>query len=161
MTTPAILSGAFLRVTLANFFFFLNFASFFLLPLHVKALGGNEAMVGVVMGTAGLAGLVVLPAIAVAIDRLGRRRFLVLGSAGMALVSAGFLLVDEIGPMLFVLRVCQGVCFSVAFTEEFRQGVTAFLADDVSRVEAGNAALKVIEDNLGATARILQAILGD
>ena len=55
----------------------------------------------------------------------------------------------------------SGGGFSVATAEEFRQGVTAFLADDDSRIEAGHAALKVIEDNLGATARILQAILGN
>ena len=39
MASPPVFTGPFLRVTLANFFFFLNFASFFLLPLHVKALG--------------------------------------------------------------------------------------------------------------------------
>src|SRR5205814_579263 len=35
----------FARVTIANFFFFLSFASFFLLPLHVRALGGSERLV--------------------------------------------------------------------------------------------------------------------
>ena len=50
---------------------------------------------------------------------------------------------------------------SVASTEEFRQGLRSFLTDEAARKEAGQAALRVIEDNLGATARILQAILGD
>ena len=41
-----LLSGPFLLTTVANFFFFLNFASFFLLPLHIRALGGSEAVSG-------------------------------------------------------------------------------------------------------------------
>ncbi|MFB0515616.1 MAG: 3-deoxy-D-manno-octulosonic acid transferase [Candidatus Neomarinimicrobiota bacterium] len=49
---------------------------------------------------------------------------------------------------------------SVTSTEEFRQQLTTFLGDESTRLKAGEAALKVIEDNLGATARILQAILG-
>ena len=59
----SILRGPFLLTTLANFFFFMNFASYFLLPLHVRALGGSEAWIGAVMGTSGLASLAVFPVI--------------------------------------------------------------------------------------------------
>ena len=115
MPTP-LLSGPFLRVTVANFFFFLNFASFFLLPLYVKSLGGSEAMVGAVMGTGGMAALVVLPFIGVALDRFGRRRFFVVGTIGMTAAALGYVFVDAIGPALFALRVVQGFCFAAAFT---------------------------------------------
>src|SRR5262245_39651986 len=111
-----LLRGPFLLTTVANFFFFLNFASYFLLPLHVRALGGSEAMVGAVMGTSGLASLAVLPFIGLSIDRLGRRPFLVLGAIGMTAASVGFLFVDSVGPMLFALRVLQGLSFAAAFT---------------------------------------------
>ena len=116
MAGHPLLSGPFLRVTLANFFFFLNFASFFLLPLHIKQLGGNEGTVGAIMGSAGLAGLIVLPLVGASIDRIGRRRFLVAGAVGMTLLSGGFLFVDRLGPAIFALRVLQGVSFSLAFT---------------------------------------------
>jgi MFS family permease len=112
----AVLSRPFLRLTVANLLFFLNFASFFLLPLHVKALGGGEATVGAVMGTSGLASLSVLPAVGIALDRFGRRRFLLGGMAGMTLAAAGFLLVDRIGPALFALRLAQGISFAATFT---------------------------------------------
>src|SRR5216684_896993 len=102
-----LLSGPFARVTLANFFFFLNFASFFLLPLFVKALGGTEATVGFAMGSSGMASLLVLPLIGFALDRFGRRRFFVLGSLGMTVAAGGFLFIDRIGPALFALRVVQ------------------------------------------------------
>jgi len=119
----SLLTGPFLRITLANFFFFMNFASFFLLPLHVKALGGSEATVGAVMGTAGLASFLVLPAVALMIDRLGRRRFLMFGAVCMTVASAGYLVVDRIAA-LFILRALQGVSFAAAFT-----ATTAFAAE--------------------------------
>lgn len=111
-----LLSGAFLRVTVANFFFFLNFASFFLLPLDVKQMGGNEGTVGAVMGTGGVATLLALPAIGLLIDRAGRRLFLLVGATCMAIASALYLRIDQIGPPLFALRVLQGVSFAMAFT---------------------------------------------
>lgn len=113
---PPLLSGPFLRVTLANFFFFLNFAAFFLLPLRVKEMGGNESVVGAVMGAGGLATLFSLPAIGLFIDRAGRRRFLLAGAACMAVAAALYLFVDRIGPALFALRVLQGASFALAFT---------------------------------------------
>jgi len=111
-----LLSGPFARVTVANFFFFLNFASFFLLPLYVKSLGGSEATVGAVMGTSSAASLLVVPLIGMALDRFGRRRFFVVGSVGMTAAALGFLFVDGIGPALYALRVLQGVSFACAFT---------------------------------------------
>jgi MFS family permease len=107
--------ASFARVTLANFFFFMNFASFFLLPLHVRALGGSERSIGLVMGTAGMAGLVVIPVLAILLDRLERRAFLLAGIATMGLAALGFLLVERIGPLLFVLRVVQGLAFAASF----------------------------------------------
>lgn len=111
-----VLSGSFLRVTLANFFFFLNFAAFFLLPLYVKQLGGSEAVVGGVMGTSGVASLVVLPIVGLMIDRLGKRAFLMLGAGCMSAASAAYVFVESLTPVLFALRVVQGISFAMAFT---------------------------------------------
>jgi len=113
---PPLISGSFLRVTVANFFFFLNFASFFLLPLEVKAMGGSEATVGAVMATGGIATLAALPAIGLLIDRVGRRLFLLLGAACMSLASFLYLQIDHIGLALFGLRILQGASFAMAFT---------------------------------------------
>ena len=111
-----LLSGAFARVTIANFLFFLNFASFFLLPLHVKGLGGSETTVGLVMGTSGMASILALPLIGMGIDRFGRRRFFVGGAVVMSAAALGYLFVRAIGPALFALRVVQGVSFAASFT---------------------------------------------
>jgi 3-deoxy-D-manno-octulosonic-acid transferase len=55
----------------------------------------------------------------------------------------------------------QGGGYTVSNREEFENAVKRFLDDETLRVKAGESALKVIEDNLGATARILQAILAN
>src|SRR5256712_13808477 len=85
---PSTRTACFARVTAANFCFFLTFASFFLLPLHVRALGGTERTIGLVMGTSGLAGLVSVLAVGALLDRFGRRIFLLAGLATMSAAAA-------------------------------------------------------------------------
>jgi MFS family permease len=113
--SPPRRSASFARVTAANFCFFMNFASFFLLPLHVRALGGTERTIGLVMGTAGLAGLVSVLAVGGLLDRFGRRIFLLGGIAAMGAGSAGFLGVQRIGVAIFLLRAVQGLAFAAGF----------------------------------------------
>lgn len=114
-TREPILSGRFLRVTAANFCFFMTFASFFLLPVRIRELGGTHEQVGLVMGMIGLSGLVGVFAIGVWIDRLGCRVFLRGGLAGMALVSFAFAFVDHVGLLMVVLRGAQGLAFASGF----------------------------------------------
>jgi MFS family permease len=105
----------FVRLTVANFFFFLTFASFFLLPLHIRALGGSERAIGFAMGTTGLSGLASVFVVGILLDRFGRIVFLRGGLAAMALASLAFLAVDRVGPALFVLRGVQGLAFAAGF----------------------------------------------
>ena len=107
---------AFFSVAVANFLFFLNFAFFFLLPIWVLEHGGGEETAGRVVGIAGLAGLVVLPLVGYLLDRFGRRRFMIAGALTMSAVSVAFMGLETIGPMLYVLRIVQGIAFTCAFT---------------------------------------------
>ena len=50
---------------------------------------------------------------------------------------------------------------SISSSEEFERWLRSYLEDDDLRRRAGDAALRMIEENLGATTRVLQAILGD
>src|SRR6266404_3597084 len=108
-------SRDFYLVTIANFVFFLNFASFFLLPLHLKSLGVSERTIGFVMGTGGFAGLCVLPFLGALLDRVSRRGFVTGGALAMALASYAYLLLHGAGGFIYVLRVVQGVSFTCAF----------------------------------------------
>jgi MFS family permease len=115
VSADAVLSPRFLRLTAANFCFFCTFTSFFLLPLHIRALGGSDTVAGFVMGTNGVAGLVGILAVGALLDRFDRRVFLRGGLVAMALLSLAFLLVDHVGPFIFVLRALQGVAFAAGF----------------------------------------------
>ncbi len=114
--TESLILGPFGRVMLANFAFFMNFASFFLLPLFVKELGGKETAVGWTMGSAGVATLLSLPLIGRMIDRVSRRRMFLLGATNMSAAAIGYLWVRDIGWALLLLRLWQGVSFAAAFT---------------------------------------------
>src|SRR3989442_8052882 len=98
---PSTRTACFARVTAANFCFFLTFASFFLLPLHVRALGGTERTIGVVMGTSGLAGLVSVLAVGGLLDRFGRRIFLLGGIATMSAAAGALLPLPPLRPARF------------------------------------------------------------
>ncbi|MBC8291647.1 MAG: MFS transporter [Proteobacteria bacterium] len=113
---PARIPLAFFTVSLANFLSFLNFAFFFLLPVWVLKQGGGEEAAGRIIGVAGLAGLIVLPAVGYLLDRMGRRRFLIFGTAIGALTSLAFIGVNGIGWQVYALRALQGVAFTCSFT---------------------------------------------
>ena len=115
MESSPVLSGRFLRLTVANFCFFMTFATFFLLPLHVRALGGSDRTVGFVMGSLGVLSLAGVFVVGLLIDRVGCRVFLRSGLLGMSLVSLGFAFVDEIEPWLYILRGLQGLFFAAGF----------------------------------------------
>ena len=115
MSSHERLPRDFYLVTAANFVFFLNFASFFLLPVYLHDLGASAKTIGYVMGTAGFAGIVVLPFLGVMLDRVDRRRFVIAGGVIMALASYAYLWVPGASPVIYLLRVVQGVAFTSAF----------------------------------------------
>ncbi|MFQ5478709.1 MAG: MFS transporter [Candidatus Binatia bacterium] len=125
---------AFFIVAISNFLFFLNFAFFFLLPLWVLEKGGGEETAGRVIGVAGLAGLLSLPAVGYFLDRFGRRRFMIGGMAVGALTSFYYLTIDSIGPELYLVRALQGISFTCAFTGA--QTLAVLFAPPLRRAEA-------------------------
>jgi len=103
-------------ITIANFFFFCNFSSFFLLPLFIKRLGGDEATIGFIMGSFGVTSLGSLPFVSFLIDRYGRRKFMLFGGSVMFLASLGYVFVNSLSPLLFLFRLLQGMGFAFFFT---------------------------------------------
>ena len=107
---------AFFIVSAANFLSFLNLAFFFLMPLWVTSKGGGAELAGRVAAVQGFAGLAALPFIGYLLDRFGRRRFLICGIGLGTLCSVAFLYIEDFGPLLWTVRVLQGIAFTSAFT---------------------------------------------
>jgi len=105
----------FLLASVANFVFFCAVTSFFSLPVHLEQLGASRAEIGRVMGIFGFASLVAIPATGVLVDRFGRRPFLLSGALGWIVLSLLFVLPEGLGVAFYVLRIAQGVSFSLAF----------------------------------------------
>ena len=100
----------------SSFLFFCNFSSFFLLPLFIKSLGGNERIIGFVMGSFGITSIGSIPIVSYLLDKYGRRKFLMLGSLIMGFSSFGFLFIRDLSPFLYVFRLFQGIGFAFFFT---------------------------------------------
>lgn len=113
--TDGLFTRRFVLATLGNLVFFVGVTSFFSLPVHLEALGASRAEIGRVMGSFGLASLFAMPLTGVLVDRFGRRGFMVLGSLVFSVLSLGFLAVGGIGPLVYALRLGQGLAFSLAF----------------------------------------------
>ena len=109
-------SKNFSLITIANFFLFCNFSSFFLLPLFIKKLGGNEANIGFIMGSFGITSLGSIPLVAFLIDKYGRRWFMLIGAIVMFSSSLSYLFVRELSLIFYILRMLQGVGFAFFFT---------------------------------------------
>ncbi|WP_462137646.1 MFS transporter [Candidatus Mycalebacterium sp.] len=106
----------FILITVSGFFLFCNFSSFFLLPVFIRGLGGDEAQIGYVMGSFGVTSLLCLPLISTLADRHGRKIFMTAGALAMTVASVCFVFVEEIGYSIFALRLIQGAAFASFYT---------------------------------------------
>ena len=114
-----ILSPAFLTAALGNFLFFTSLSAFFLLPLHLKQLGTTEAQLGLIMGLYSGTAIFCQPVVGAWVDRAGRRPFM-LGGAALAGVAAFlFALVPDALPLFPLLRILQGLAYSMFFVANF------------------------------------------
>jgi MFS family permease len=109
----------FLLLITAQFLQSLGYSSMVLLPLYLEFLGANRAEIGAVMGASAIGGLALRPVIAWSLDRVGRKKTLVVGTAVLA-VSVGALgLVESLGGSLIAIRAVIGVGIAALFTGYF------------------------------------------
>lgn len=115
MTKP-LWSKSFIAITLSTFFLFLGF--YLLLPsmpLYVQALGGDEAQVGIVIGSFMFTAVLARPFVGVWLDQKGRRQFVILGLALFGLVMFLHIWAAAL-PILIILRLLHGVSWAVSTT---------------------------------------------
>jgi MFS family permease len=96
--------------------FGLAWSVFLMLPKFLTvSLGADSASIGYVSAMSGLAAVLTVPVVTQLIDRLGRRPLLQIGCIVLALVSSGFLWVDRLSALVFVLAAGTSSAFVFAY----------------------------------------------
>lgn len=106
----------FILIVLSNFFVFLGFQMTLpTIPLFVEKLGGNDQLIGIVVGIFTFSALLLRPFAGHALESKGRR-FVYLIGLGIFVLSVGsFGLVHSL-MFLFMLRIIQGVGWGFSTT---------------------------------------------
>lgn len=126
--------------------FGLAFSTFFLLPMFMrKALHATDLQIGSVAALGSLTGVLAFPLVGALNDRYGRKPFVLLGSALMIVGAGAMLWVDQVGPLLYLLRVLHGVAFALMFNS------ATTLVSDEAPVEQLGSVLAVFGSSLLAT----------
>lgn len=117
-------------VLAATAIFGISFSAYFLLPKFLATeLAADAATIGSVSAVTLLASVFFMPIIGVLVDRHGRKPFACFGALVFAIACAGFLLIDSVGPLLWLLRVLQGLGFTLFYVS------LSTLATDISPPE--------------------------
>lgn len=125
-----LFTGQFALVLVATAIFGISFSSYFLLPKFLALeLDADSATIGSVSAVTLLASVFFMPIIGVLVDRHGRKPFACFGALVFAVACAGFVLIDSVGPLLWVLRTLQGLGFTLFYVS------LSTLATDISPPE--------------------------
>ena len=116
----SIFSRQFSIMWIANFCFLTSQSSFFLFPLFITQRNGTKADIGILMAALSLSAILIRPWVSEMVDRFGRKRSYLLGSAIMAVLPVFYLLFDgtisEIYIPLFAVRLIHGMGVALGFT---------------------------------------------
>ncbi len=106
----------FLLICLANFFVFLGFQMTLpTIPLFVESLGGNERLIGLVIGIFTFSALIVRPYAGQALETKGRRFVFLLGLIIFVFTVGIFGFMTSIF-LLFAMRIIQGIGWGFSTT---------------------------------------------
>lgn len=106
----------FILICISNFFVFLGFQMTLpTIPLFVEDLGGNDQLIGVVVGIFTFSALLIRPYAGHALESKGRRYIYLIG-LGIFVLSIGSFGIAGGLVFLFVLRIVQGVGWGLSTT---------------------------------------------
>jgi MFS family permease len=111
------------------------FSTFYLLPKFLaQELAAGPSDIGFAVGIFSLATVVATPFAGWVVDRFPRRYALIAGALFMAVAAAGFVAVRELGLVLDLLRVLQGLSYALVVT-----AVGTLVADGAPRERLNQA----------------------
>jgi MFS family permease len=97
----------------------MSLALFALFPLFVQHVGGTETTIGLLLGVGAAASVVARPVVGLLLDRVGRRRVLLVANVVNAASWVPFLFVTAPGPWLFVWTTLHEVVWGALFAAYF------------------------------------------
>lgn len=116
LSRSPVSSHPFAALMVANFCFFMGFATFFLLPKYlITELGAAERDVGLLMAGYGISMIGCLPWVGRGSDRHGRRPYLLLGAGLLMLTASAFVFISVLDSVPYLLRGLQGIAFACWF----------------------------------------------
>jgi MFS family permease len=121
-----LLTQTFILLSASHFLHALSYHLFLHLPGFLAGLGARELDIGVLSGLASLAAILGRPPLGRVMDVRGRRPVVWAGGVLGALSCAAYLLVRDLGPLVYVVRIAHGVSEAMLFASLF-----AFAADIV------------------------------
>jgi MFS family permease len=130
---PALYTREFRRAWCLHFSGAMSLALFLLFPLYVKALGGDELTIGLVLGVGTAASVAARPFVGVLVDRVGRRRVLVCGAIGNVASWIPFFFLTGTGPALYLWATVHEMVWGALFAAYF--SYAADLAPPARRAE--------------------------
>jgi MFS family permease len=132
---PALLTPRFALVLACQACFGFAFSAFFLLPTFLATqLAASAAEIGLLATATSFVTVFLMIGMGIAVDRLGCRRLIIGGGLLMAAGSMAFARVDEMGSLVYALRIAQAVAFAMVYVAG--SALTAELAPDERLGEA-------------------------
>lgn len=133
--TSFVSTKAFARVLLAQLAIGFGFSIYFLLPKYLATeLHADATSIGNVGATGLAAAVATTPLMGTLLDRYGRRLPMAASAALVIAGSLGMLRVHEIGVVLYLLRIVQGIGFGLGFN-----AAAAYVADIAPAGRLGQA----------------------
>ncbi len=111
-----LVQRGFVLLLVVTTLFGLAFSTYFLLPKYLAVeLGADPIAIGGVSTIFWLAAVAAVPFAGSRVDRHGRKLYAGIGGLLLAGSSAGFVWVQDIGPLIWSLRVVQGLGFTLFY----------------------------------------------
>lgn len=118
-SSTRLITRPFVFLTLAQLMQGLGYSSMLLLPLFLVHLEATRSEIGMIMASAAVGGLLFRPVVGWALDRVGRKPVIVVGTLCTAIGMGLIGVVESIGPVIYGIRFLIGMGVGALFTSYF------------------------------------------
>jgi MFS family permease len=114
-----LLSRPFVLASLATFTHGMAFALFIHFPGFLEDLGATEIVIGLIVGFAAVASIIVRPLVGRLMDQRGRRPLILFGNSLNVVALLLYLTVEQIDGWVYAIRIVHGLSEAILFTVLF------------------------------------------